>query len=246
MGRAVRDAVEPQTVEFQRRNRHERPAALAKALKAHKKALLETPQNVATRKSSEMAIEAIVPAMPEFLAGSADLTGSNNTKARSAVAFSAKTPKGPLHSLWHSRTRHGRGDERHRAAWRPRAGRRDVPRVLRLLPPGDAPVRADGPRCRLCDDARFHRSRRGRPHPPTGRASRGAARDSNMRVFRPCDAIEVAECWELALDRQVDGPSVLALTRQEEICRNFAPTPQPTAAPPAPLSCSPRKASTPR
>ena len=35
----------------------------------------------------------------------------------------------------------------------------------------------------------------------------------NMRVFRPCDAIEVAECWELALNR-IDGPTVLALTRQ--------------------------------
>jgi transketolase len=35
----------------------------------------------------------------------------------------------------------------------------------------------------------------------------------NMRVFRPCDSIEVAECWELALNR-IDGPTVLALTRQ--------------------------------
>jgi transketolase len=35
----------------------------------------------------------------------------------------------------------------------------------------------------------------------------------NMRVFRPCDAIEVAECWELALNR-TDGPTVLVLTRQ--------------------------------
>src|SRR6201995_99867 len=35
----------------------------------------------------------------------------------------------------------------------------------------------------------------------------------NMRVFRPCDAIEVAECWELALNR-TNGPTVLALTRQ--------------------------------
>jgi transketolase len=34
-----------------------------------------------------------------------------------------------------------------------------------------------------------------------------------MRVFRPCDAMEVSECWELALNR-VDGPTVLALTRQ--------------------------------
>ena len=81
--------------EFERRLRHERPASLAKAFKAHKKALIETPQNIATRKSSESVIEAIAAAMPmEFLAGSADLTGSNNNKAKSAVAFSAKVPKG--------------------------------------------------------------------------------------------------------------------------------------------------------
>ncbi|MGL5733668.1 MAG: transketolase-like TK C-terminal-containing protein, partial [Beijerinckiaceae bacterium] len=35
----------------------------------------------------------------------------------------------------------------------------------------------------------------------------------NMRTFRPCDAIEAAECWELALNR-TDGPTTLALTRQ--------------------------------
>jgi hypothetical protein len=34
-----------------------------------------------------------------------------------------------------------------------------------------------------------------------------------MRVFRPADAVETAECWQLALERR-DGPSVLALTRQ--------------------------------
>src|ERR1700761_5286307 len=81
--------------EFERRLRHERPASLAKAFKAHKKMLLETPQNIATRKSSESIIDSIAVAMPmEFLAGSADLTGSNNNKAKSAVAFEAKKPKG--------------------------------------------------------------------------------------------------------------------------------------------------------
>src|SRR5271169_5098207 len=81
--------------EFERRLRHERPASLAKALKDHKKKLLETPLNVATRKSSEAAIEAIAAVMPmEFVGGSADLTGSNNNKPKAAVDFSAKTPKG--------------------------------------------------------------------------------------------------------------------------------------------------------
>src|SRR5258708_15855572 len=62
--------------EFERRLRHERPASLAKALKAHKKALLGTPQNIATRKSAESASQASAPPTPlEFLAGPGGLTG---------------------------------------------------------------------------------------------------------------------------------------------------------------------------
>src|SRR5271154_1000675 len=73
--------------EFERRLRHERPASLAKALRDHKKKLLESPLNVAPRKSSQAAIDAIVEAMPmEFVAGSADLTGSTNNNAKNAVA----------------------------------------------------------------------------------------------------------------------------------------------------------------
>ncbi len=200
--------------EFDRRLKHERPASLAKALRAHKKALLETPQHIATRKSSELAIEAIVPAMPEFLAGSADLTGSNNTKAKSRDCLRRQDPEGPLHPLRHSRARHGCGHERHRAAWRLCAERRDLPGVRRLCPAGDAAVGPDGNRRRLCDDPRLDRSRRRRPDPSACRTSRKlCVRIPNMQVFRPCDSVEVAECWELALNR-TDGPSVLALTRQ--------------------------------
>jgi transketolase len=51
----------------------------------------------------------------------------------------------------------------------------------------------------------------------------------NMRVFRPCDAVEVAECWELALNR-TDGPTVLALTRQNlPQLRTNAPAESPCA-----------------
>jgi len=52
----------------------------------------------------------------------------------------------------------------------------------------------------------------------------------NMRVFRPCDAVEVAECWELALNR-IDGPTVLALTRQNlPQLRTTVPNDNPCAA----------------
>jgi hypothetical protein len=133
--------------EFERRMRHERPASLSKALRAHKKALLETPQNIATRKSSESAIEAIAAAMPmEFLAGSADLTGSNNNKAKVGRGVLGQDAEGPLHPLRHPRARHGRGHERHLPAWRLCAERRHLPDLHRLRAAGDAAGRADGHR----------------------------------------------------------------------------------------------------
>ena len=165
--------------EFDRRLRHERPAALAKALKAHKKTLLETPQNIATRKSSESVIDAIATAMPmEFLAGSADLTGSNNNKAKSAVNFSAKTPKGRF--IHYGIREHGMAAAMNgiflHGGFAPNGATFLV--LHRLCPPGDAARGADGHRRGLCHDPRFDRARRRRADPSAGRTSRGAARHS--------------------------------------------------------------------
>jgi transketolase len=199
--------------EFERRLRHERPASLAKALRAHKKALLETPQNVATRKSSELAIEAIVPAMPEFLAGSADLTGSNNNKAKSAVAFSAKTPKGRF--IHYGVREHGMAAAMNgiflHGGFAPNGATflvftdyaRPAMRIAALMGAGVVYVMTHDS-IGLGEDGPTHQ-------PVEHLAALRAI--PNMRVFRPCDAIEVAECWELALNR-TDGPTVLALTRQ--------------------------------
>jgi len=200
--------------EFERRLRHERPAALAKAFKAHKKALLETPQNVATRKSSESVIEAIAAAMPmEFLAGSADLTGSNNNKAKSAVAFSAKTPKGRF--IHYGIREHGmcaamNGIFLH-GGFAPNGATflvftdyaRPAMRLAALMGAGVVYVMTHDS-IGLGEDGPTHQ-------PVEHLAALRAI--PNMRVFRPCDAMEVAECWELALNR-TDGPTVLALTRQ--------------------------------
>jgi len=200
--------------EFERRLRHERPAALAKALKAHKKALLETPQNIATRKSSESAIEAIAAAMPmEFLAGSADLTGSNNNKAKSATAFGAKTPKGRF--IHYGIREHGmcaamNGIFLH-GGFAPNGATflvftdyaRPAMRLAALMGAGVVYVMTHDS-IGLGEDGPTHQ-------PVEHLAALRAI--PNMRVFRPCDAIEVTECWELALNR-IDGPTVLALTRQ--------------------------------
>jgi transketolase len=199
--------------EFERRLRHERPAALAKAFKAHKKALLETPQNIATRKSSESVIEAIVLAMPEFVAGSADLTGSNNNKAKSAVAFSAKTPKGRF--IHYGIREHGMAAAMNgiflHGGFAPNGATflvftdyaRPAMRLAALMGTGVVYVMTHDS-IGLGEDGPTHQ-------PVEHLAALRAI--PNMRVFRPCDAVEVAECWELALNR-IDGPTVLALTRQ--------------------------------
>jgi transketolase len=200
--------------EFERRLRHERPAALAKAFKAHKKGLLETPQNIATRKSSESVIEAIAAAMPmEFLAGSADLTGSNNNKAKSATAFSAKTPKGRF--IHYGIREHGmcaamNGIFLH-GGFAPNGATflvftdyaRPAMRLAALMGTGVVYVMTHDS-IGLGEDGPTHQ-------PVEHLAALRAI--PNMRIFRPCDAMEVSECWELALNR-IDGPTVLALTRQ--------------------------------
>jgi transketolase len=200
--------------EFERRIRHERPASLAKALKAHKKALLETPQNIATRKSSESAIEAIAAVMPmEFLPGSADLTGSTNNKPKSAVAFSAKVPKGRF--IHYGIREHGMAAAMNgiflHGGFAPNGATflvftdyaRPAMRLAALMGTGVVYVMTHDS-IGLGED--------GPTHQPVEHLSALRAMP-NMRVFRPCDAVEVTECWELALNR-TSGPTVLALTRQ--------------------------------
>jgi transketolase len=200
--------------EFERRLRHERPPVLAKALRAHKKALLASPLNVATRKSSEAAIDAIAAAMPlEFLAGSADLTGSNNNKAKSATDFSAKTPKGRF--IHYGIREHGMAAAMNgiflHGGYAPNGATflvftdyaRPAMRLAALMGTGVVYVMTHDS-IGLGED--------GPTHQPVEHLSALRA-IPNMRVFRPCDAVEVAECWELALNR-TNGPTVLALTRQ--------------------------------
>src|ERR1700750_144457 len=216
--------------EFERRLRHERPASLAKALRDYKKKLLESPLNVATRKSSEAVIEAIAAAMPmAFLAGSAELTGSHNNKAKSATEFAAKKPKGRF--IHYGVREHGmaacmNGIFLH-GGFAPNGATflvftdyaRPAMRLAALMGTGVNYVMThdsiglgeDGPT----------------PQPVEHLAALRAI--PNMRVFRPCDAIEVTEFWELALNR-IDGPTMLALTRQNlPQLRTSAPNDNPCA-----------------
>ena len=197
--------------EFQRRMRHERPAGLAKAMRAHKKALLEKPLTAATRKSSEAAIEAIVAAVPEFVAGSADLTGSNNNKAKSAVAFSHKTPKGRF--IHYGIREHGmaaamNGIHLH-GGFAPNGATflvftdyaRGAMRLSALMGAGVVYVMTHDS-IGLGED--------GPTHQPVEHLAALRAMP-NMRVFRPADAIETADPHTVVFRMKRPQPSLLLM-----------------------------------
>ncbi|MGW9329896.1 transketolase [Bosea sp. NPDC055594] len=203
--------------EFERRLGLTPPAKLGKAVIAHKKALAANPQAVATRKASELALDAIVPVMPELVSGSADLTPSNNTKAKGLEDFTPKTPKGryirygirehAMAAAMNGITLHG--------GFRTAGGTflvfADYARpAMRLAALMGLPV------VYVMTHDSIGLGEDGPTHQPVEHLASLRAMP-NMRVLRPADAIETAEAWQIALER-TDGPTVLALSRQ-----NLAP-----------------------
>ncbi len=138
--------------EFERRMRGELPAGFDATIADYKKKLAADKPKVATRKSSEMALEVINGVVPETIGGSADLTGSNNTKTSQTKSDRRGQLRQPLCPLRHSRARHGSGHERPDAAWRHHPLWRHVPVLLRLCAAGDAAGLADGHPLDLRDD----------------------------------------------------------------------------------------------
>lgn len=199
--------------EFERRLALTPPAKLGKAIAAHKKALAATPQTVATRKASELALEAVAPVMPELVMGSADLTPSNNTRTKAAEDFTPKTPKGryvrygirehAMAAAMNGITLHGG----FRAAGGTFLVFADYARPsMRLAALMGLPV------VYVMTHDSIGLGEDGPTHQPIEQLASLRAMP-NMRVLRPADAIETAEAWQLALER-TDGPTVLALSRQ--------------------------------
>ncbi|AZO81812.1 transketolase [Bosea sp. Tri-39] len=199
--------------EFERRLAHTVPAKLAKTLVAHKKALAASPVTVATRKASELALDVIVPVMPELVSGSADLTPSNNTRAKGFEDFTPKTPKGRyvrygirehgMAAAMNGITLHG--------GFRTAGGTflvfADYARPsMRLAALMGLPV------VYVMTHDSIGLGEDGPTHQPIEQIASLRAMP-NMRVLRPADAIETAEAWQIALER-TDGPTVLALSRQ--------------------------------
>lgn len=200
--------------ELERRIRGDVPAdRLAAALRTIKDRLAADPKDRASRSSSEFALETLVPAFPELIGGSADLTGSNNTRPK---GMSALTPDDPGGRFIHYGIReHGmaaamNGMALHRGVipysgtflvfsdyCRPsiRLAALMGQRVVHVMTHDSIGLGEDGP-----------------THQPVEHVAALRA-IPHLQVFRPCDAVETAECWALALAAS-HRPSVLALSRQ--------------------------------
>ena len=206
-------AKHPQKAEFERAMAGKLPDGWHEAGAAHRAKLAEEMPKIATRIASQRALEALVPAIPEMMGGSADLTGSNNTNVRGIPVFSVQNLAG-RYVHWGIRE-HGMAAAMNGLALHggiiPYSGTFLVfadymrpsirlaalmrQRVIHVLTHDSIGLGEDGP-----------------THQPVETLP-GLRVIPHLHVYRPADAMETAECWELAVAR-ADGPAVLALSRQ--------------------------------
>ncbi|MDY0883402.1 transketolase [Dongia soli] len=199
--------------EFDRVMAGDLPANFAETVSKLKSAIAAEAPKIATRVSSQRVIEALVPVMPELVGGSADLTGSNNTKAKTAAPVKPGNYAGNY--VYYGIREHGMAAAMNGLALhggvipfggtflvftdycRPaiRLSALMHQRVIYVMTHDSIGLGEDGP-----------------THQPVEHLAALRA-IPNLLVFRPCDTMETAECWALALSTK-DQPSVLALTRQ--------------------------------
>jgi len=199
--------------EFERRLARKPAPALADALKALKEKIATDRPTLATRKASEMVLEAIVPAVPELAIGSADLTPSNNTRVKQAVDVKPGDYSGRY--IRYGIREHGMAAAMNGISMH--GGLRPVGATFFVFTDYARPAMriaalASIPNVYVMTHDSIGLGEDGPTHQPVEHLAALRAMP-NMRVFRPADAMETAECWELALAR-TDGPTVLALTRQ--------------------------------
>jgi len=223
-GRPQRDAwtkrfaASPKKAEFERRLARKRPAELGKVFAALKDKLVADKPTIATRKASELVLDVVVPAMPELVIGSADLTPSNNTKTKDALDVRPGMYGG--HYIHYGIREHGMAAAMNGIAihggLQP-AGATFLVFTDYARPAMRIAALAGFPVIYIMTHDSIGLGEDGPTHQPVEHLAALRAMP-HMRVFRPADAVETAECWQLALDR-INGPTVLALTRQ-----NLAPS----------------------
>ena len=199
--------------EFERRMRGDLPAGLDEAIEDYKRKLAADRPKVATRKSSEMALEVINGVLPETIGGSADLTGSNNTKTSQTGPIKPGDYSGRY--VYYGIREHGMAAAMNGMALHggviPYGGTfltfsdyaRPAMRLASLMGIRSIFVMTHDS-IGLGEDGPTHQ-------PVEHLAALRAI--PNHTVLRPADAVEAAEAWQVAL-KSVKTPTTLALTRQ--------------------------------
>ena len=199
--------------EFERIFSGDAPKKLTSAIRKFKKESSAASPTIATRKSSELTLNAINSFMQETIGGSADLTGSNNTKSNDMKIFDKNNRKGryihygirehAMAAAMNGMALHG-GIRPYGGTFmcftdyaRPAmrlAALMKIPTIF-VMTHDSIGLGEDGPTHQPVEHLAISRS------------------TPNTLVFRPADTIETAECWEIALSMK-NTPSVLALSRQ--------------------------------
>ncbi len=199
--------------EFERTLNGDLPEGLARALDDFRQHLATQAPTWASRKASQEVLEVITRAVPEAIGGSADLTGSNNTRSSTQSAITPDDFSGRF--IHYGIREHGMAAAMNGMALHggviPYSGTFLVfadycrpairlsalmkQRVIYVLTHDSIGLGEDGPTHQPVE------------HLASLRAIPG------LNVFRPADAMETAECWQLALEAK-DTPSIIALSRQ--------------------------------
>src|SRR6056300_316296 len=199
--------------EFNRAFALDAPKRLAAVVRAFKKQTSEDAPKHATRKSSELALNVINPVMQETVGGSADLSGSNNTKSKDMGVFDTDN-RGGRYIHWGIRE-HGMAAAMNGMALhggiRPYGGTfmcftdyaRGAMRLSALM---------GVPTVYVMTHDSIGLGEDGPTHQPVEHLAISRA-TPNTLVFRPADITETAEAWEVALS-QPSTPTVMALSRQ--------------------------------
>ena len=200
--------------DFTRAMKGDLPAGAFEALQAHIDKQIVEPTANATRVHSGSALAALTPAIPEMIGGSADLTGSNNTYVKGMVPFDLPDYAGKyvhygvrehgMAAAMNGMALHG-GVIPYSGAFMVfsdysrasiRLGALMGVRVVHVMTHDSIGVGEDGP-----------------THQPVEHLAALRAMP-NLLVLRPADAVEAAECWQVALQSKTT-PSVMALSRQK-------------------------------
>jgi transketolase len=207
-------AASTHAADFKRAMAGELPDGAFDKLDAHIAALAANPVSDATRVMSGQALSALVPAIPEMVGGSADLTGSNNTHVKGVADFDAPDYAGGyvhygvrefgMAAAMNGMALHGgvipfSGTFMAFADYsRPaiRLGALMGARVIHVMTHDSIGLGEDGP-----------------THQPVEHLASLRAMP-NLLVFRPADGVEAAECWRLALQART-SPSIMTLSRQK-------------------------------